>query len=68
MAEFAYNNAENISNGYISFELNYDFYTMFAYKEDVNRYSKSKNAKQLATELQTLISVYRKNLHYAQEF
>ena len=67
MAEFAYNNAKNISTGYTSFELNCGFHPRVSYKEDVDPRSRSKTADQLATELQTLMSVCRENLQHAQE-
>ena len=67
LAEFAYNNAKNTSIGYTPFELNCGFQPRASYKEDVDPYSKSKTADQLATELHTLISVYRENLQYTQD-
>ena len=67
MAEFAYNNAKNTSTGYTPFELNCGFHPRVSYKEDVDPRSRSKTADQLATELQTLMSVCRENLQHAQE-
>ena len=67
MAEFAYNNAKNVSTDYTLFELNCGFHLKVSYKKDVDPCSRSKTADQLATELQTLISVCRKNLQYTQE-
>ena len=36
MAEFAYNNAQNASTGYTSFELNYRYHPRISYKKDLN--------------------------------
>ncbi len=49
------------------FELNYGYHLQVSYKKDVNLYSQSKSAKQLATEFRKLIAVYRKNLQHTQE-
>ena len=67
MAKFAYNNAKNTSTGHISFELNCEYYLWVSYKEDINPRSKFKSANKLLAELQELITVCRKNLHYTQE-
>ena len=67
MAEFAYNNTKNMSTGYILFKLNCGFYPRVSYKEDVDPRSRSKTANQLATKLQTLISVGKENLKHAQK-
>ena len=67
MAKFAYNNAKNPSIGYTPFELNFDIYPRVFYKKDVNPRFKTKTADQLATELHTLMSVYKVNLQHAQE-
>ena len=65
IAEFAYNNAKNVSNGHTSFELNYGYHFWVFYKENINPRSKSKSVDKLLVELQKLIIVYRKNLHHA---
>ena len=67
MAELAYNNTKNTSTGYTPFELNCGFHPRVSYKEDVDPRSRSKTTDQLATGLQTLISMCRKNLQHAQE-
>lgn len=50
MLEFVYNDTKNVNNIYTLFELNYGFYSRVSYNEDVDPYSKSKTADQLATE------------------
>ena len=65
MAEFTYNNAKNAGTGYTSFELNCGFHPRISYEKDVNPRSKSKTADQLATELNTLISVCMENFQHA---
>ena len=67
MAEFAYNNTKNTSTGYTFFELNCGFYPRVFYKEDINPRCRSKTAGQLATELQTLISVCKENSQHTQK-
>ena len=64
MAKFASNNAKNASTGHTPFELNCGFHPRVAYVEDVDPRSRSKTADQLATELQTLMSVCRENLQH----
>ena len=67
MAEFVYNNAKNASTGYTPFELNCGFHPRVSYKEDVDLRFKSKTVDQLATELQTLISVSKEYFQHVQE-
>ena len=67
IADFAYNNAKNASTGYTSFKLNCGFYPRVSYEEDVDPRSRSKTVDQLATQLQTLMSMCRENLQHAQE-
>ena len=67
MAEFAYNNAKNTSIGYIFFELNCGFQPRVSHEEDVEHYTRSKTADQLATELQTFMSICRENLQHDLE-
>ena len=67
MAEFAYNNAKNASNGHTSFELNCGYHLRDLFKEDVNFWSRSMLVGELLSELQKLISVCYKNLFHAQE-
>ncbi len=67
MAEFAYNNAKNVSTGHTPFELNCSFHLQAAYEEEVNLGSQSKSADKLATKLKELMAVYKKNLQHAQE-
>ena len=65
IAEFTYNNANNASSGYTSFELNCGFYPRLFYEEDVDPCSRSKTADLLANELHTLMFVCRENLQHA---
>ena len=67
MAEFAYNNAKNVSIGYIFFELNYRYYPCISYKEDCDPHSKLRTMEELSSELQKLMTVYQQNLHHAQK-
>ena len=67
MAEFAYNNTKNANIGHMPFELNYNYYPWMSYKEKVSLCSKSKSANKLLVELNELIIIYQKNLHYAQK-
>ena len=67
MTEFAYNNAKNASTGYTLFELNCSYHSRVFYKENVDPCSKSKSADDLANNLRELMTVCRKNLHYAQD-
>ncbi len=67
MAEFTYNNAQNISTDHIHFELNYGYHLHVFYKKDINPCSKLKSVDKLLTELRELMAVCRKNLYYAQK-
>ena len=67
MAEFAYNNAKNISTGHTLFELNCGYYPRVFYKKDLNPYLKLKTAEELSSKLQNLMAVCQQNLYYAKE-
>ena len=67
MAEFAYNNAKNISTSYTSFELNYGYYSRVSYKEDFDFRSKSKIAEELSSKLRELMTVCEQNVLHTQE-
>ena len=67
MAEFAYNNAKNVSTSHTSFKLNCGYHPWVLYKEDINSRSQSKSADELSAELRELMIVCQENLHYAQE-
>ena len=67
MAEFAYNNAKNISTNYKPHELNCGYYSHVSYKKDVDPYSKSKSADNLTNNLRELINIYQNNLQHAQD-
>ena len=64
MAEFAYNNLKNASTGYTFFKLNYRYYLLVFYKEDLNICSKLKTAEKLSFELQNLMAVYQQNPYH----
>ena len=68
IAEFAYNNAKNVSTNHTLFELNYNYHLWMLYKEEVNSYSKFKSANKLLVELRKLIIVCQENSHHAQKF
>ena len=67
MAEFAYNNAKNVSTGHTPFKLNCGYYFRISYKEDISSCSKSKLPDKLLAELQELMTVCHKNPQHAQE-
>ena len=50
IAEFAYNNAENTSTSYTSFELNCGYHLWVSYKENLNSRLQSKTAEELSSE------------------
>ena len=67
MAVFAYNNAKNASDGYMSFELNCGYHPWISYKEDIDPRSQSKSADKRSAELRELIIVCQENLQHTQE-
>ena len=67
MAKFAYNNIKNTTTSYTAFELNCDFQPRVSYEENVNPHYRAKTAEELANELETLMSVCKENIQYAQE-
>lgn len=66
--EFGYNNAQNISNNYMLFELNYSYHLYGSYKKNIDPYFRSKSAKKLLTKLQKLMLVCYENLHHTKSF
>ena len=58
MAEFAYNNAKNVSTSHTPFELNCGYHPRVSYKKDLDPRSKLKTAEELSSELQNLMAVY----------
>ena len=68
MAEFAYNNAKNVSTGHTLFELNCGYHLWMSYEEEVDPRSKSKSADKLLADLRELMTVCRKNFHHTQKF
>lgn len=67
MAEFAYNNAKNISTVQTPIEFQCGFYSRVLFKTNVDPYSGSCLAKKLADELRELIKICCQTLLYAQE-
>ena len=67
MAEFAYNNAMNVSTGHTSFKLNCRYYPWVSYQKDLDACSMSKTAKELSSKLQNLMIVCQQNLHHVQK-
>ena len=67
MAEFAYNNAKNASNGHTLFKLNCGYHPKISFKEDVDPRLRSRFANKLAEELRKLMKVCCQNLLHAQE-
>ncbi len=67
MAEFAYNNAKNVSTGHTPFEVNCGYHPRVSFKEDVDPRSRSRSANELAEELRELMEVCYQNLLHAQE-
>ena len=67
MAEFAYNNAKNISTGHTSFELNCGYYPRVFYEENLDLHLKSKTAEELSSKLQNLMAICQQNLYHAQK-
>ncbi len=65
MAELAYNNAKNASNGHTLFKLNCGYHPRVSIKEDVDPHSRSRSANKLAEELRELIEIWCQNLVYA---
>ena len=65
--EFAYDNAKNVSIGYMPFELNCNYHPQMLYKEKVDPRSKSKLADKLLAKLRELMIVCQENLHHFQK-
>ncbi len=67
MAEFAYNNAKNVSIAHTRFELNFDSHPRLTLEKDTDARSRSKSADELAKELKNLMTICQENFHHAQE-
>ncbi len=65
IAEFAYNNAKNVSTGHILFELNSGYHSRVFFEEDIDPYLRSRSINKLAEELRKLIQVCCQNLLHA---
>lgn len=64
MTKFTYNNAKNASIDYMSFELNYDYYSHMIFEEDIDFCSVSKTANKLTAKLLELLTIFRENIHH----
>ena len=51
IAEFAYNNAKNVSTGHSLFKLNCGYHPRISYKKDLDPHSKSKTTEELSFKL-----------------
>ena len=58
--------AKNESTGHTPFKLNCGYHPHVSFKEDIDPRSIFKSANELSTELQKLMTVYRKTFHHAQ--
>ena len=68
MAEFTYNDTQNVNPGDTPFELNCGFHPRVFCKEDVDSRSRSKAVDELATKPRKLTTVCRQDLQHGQEF
>ena len=48
---------ENANTSYTPFKLNYGYHSCISYKQNIDHYSKSKSANDLANKLKELIAV-----------
>ena len=62
IAEFADNNAKNLSTGYTDFELNCGFHLWVFHKEDIDLCSQSKIADKLSNKLRKRMIVCKTSL------
>lgn len=67
MVEFTYNNIKNASTDYTSFKFNYDYYIYISFEKNTHSCSRSKIAKNLASELKNLMTTYWENFLHTQE-
>ena len=67
MAEFAYNNAKNISTDHITFKLNCSYHSYIPYEKNIDLCSWSETAEKLLVELPKLMSICHDNLYHAPE-
>lgn len=67
IAEFAYNNAKNISTSYTPSKLNCGYHFCLSFKEDIDLGSQSKIAEDFTNGLKDLLIIYLKNLIYIQK-
>ena len=56
MAKFTYNNAKNVKNSHMSFELKFDYHSKVSFKEHIHPCFKFKLINKLLARLQKLIT------------
>lgn len=66
MVKFAYNNNKNANTSHTLFKLNCGFYYRVFIQKDINPYSMSCSAKNLAKKQKNIILICQKNLFYIQ--
>ena len=64
IVEFVYNNAKNISTGYILLKFNYKFHLQVLFKKDNDSQLQFRLANKLSNKLKELINFFYQNLLY----
>ena len=67
MTKFIYNNAKKASTNHTFFELNCNYHLQIFFKNNVDLYSRSRLANELAKKLKELINICQQNLLHAQK-
>lgn len=67
MAEFANNNAKNLSTGHTFFNLKCSYHLCLFFEDEVDPCSRSHSTNKLVEELKKLMSICQQNLLHAQE-
>ncbi len=67
MAEFAYNNAKNVSTGHTPFKINCGYHPKVFFEENIDSRSRSRSANKLAEKLRKLMEVYYQKLLYTHK-
>ena len=65
MAEYAYNNARNASNGQTPFEMNCGYHSHIFFEEETFPCFQPKIADELSAKLQKIMTVCWENFHHA---